>query len=86
MPITQLYRLRYLRGSIGWSSVRQLINVLGLMFFMTAFAVMFGSRVYPFIPTLSLFVDGPLLLLLAVLTQITYRHMVDRYFATADLV
>ena len=86
IPITQFSRLRYLRAGNGWSSVRQLLGLLGLMFFLTTWAVVVGPRTLAFIPTMSLFVDGPLLVAMFVVTQVAYRHMVDRYFATADLV
>lgn len=86
MPITQLFRLHHLRAPIGWSSVRQLIEIMGLMFVLTVLGTLVSTRTFGSAPMLSLLVDGPLFVVAAVLAQVAYRRLVDRYFATADLV
>ena len=84
-PIAQWFRLRYIRAPVGWSAVRRLVNVVGLMIGLTVLAMVLGSRTFGFVPRLALFVDGPIVALL-VLSQVAYLLQVRRYFATADLV
>jgi hypothetical protein len=84
-PIAQWFRLRYIRAPVGWSSVRRLVNVVGLMIVLTVLATVLGSRSFGFLPRLAVFVDGPFVVLI-VLSQMAYRLRVARYFATADLV
>lgn len=94
MPVTQLFRLRYVRAPNDWGSIRLLINMIGLMIVLTTVVVVVGGNTTTsagWIPLrasireFSLLVDVQILAL-AVLVQMAYRRLVNWHFRTADLV
>ena len=85
-PIAQLFRLRYIRGPVRWSMVRERISVIALVLILTYVGGSIVVLSYYVLPATSLLGDVLLFGAVGLLFQSAYQRLVEWHFATADLV
>ncbi len=85
LPIAQFFRLRYIRGPVRWSVIRQRLSVAGLVLCLVYLGTSIVSFSYLVLPVVSVSTDIFLLGAIVLVSHGLYRRAVDRYFAIADL-
>lgn len=85
-PTAQYYRLRDIRSPSSGSPVVRLLTVMLLAALLTALGIAFALGSLDALADYALALHAAIFVTAAAVAQYGYRHAIERYFATADLV